>query len=330
MKKVVIITTGGTIAMRAAPSGKGVVPAVSGADLVQAVPGLAELCDIQVREFSNIPSCQMTPEKMHALASLVKDIAADTDVSGIVITHGTDTVEESSFYLDTVLDLKKPVVFTAAMRDAGGISPDGPKNILNAVKTALEPQAADLGVVVVLNDQIYAARDVAKTHSANVAAFAAPGWGPLGYVDDDRVVIARYPAPRPHFFPEAPGGEVHLLKMTAGMSADILHWLIEKNAAGIVVEGFGRGNVPPAVQDAMLRAVAKGIPVVLASRTGAGRPAHAYGYAGGGRISWDGGVIFAGDLPGVKARLLLALALGMTRDMGELRKYFEELPGACV
>ena len=316
--------------MKADPSGNGVIPAVSGQDLVQAVPGLADLCELEVKEFSNIPSCQMTPEKMHELAKQVKETLADPQVSGVVITHGTDTVEESAFYLDTVLDEKKPVVFTAAMRDAGGLSPDGPKNILCAVKTALEPEAASIGTVVVLNEQIHSAREVAKTHAANTAAFASPWWGPLGYVDDDRAIILRKPAERPHFFPEKPGREVYLLKMTAGMSSEIIDALIEKNVAGIVIEGFGRGNVPPQIQQAMLRAVKKGIPVVLTSRTGGGRPAHAYGYAGGGKISWKGGVIFGGELTGPKARLLLMLALGMTSDQNKIREYFDKMPGACL
>lgn len=329
MKKIIVLTTGGTIAMKSAPDGLGVVPAVSGADLVQAVPGLDRLCEIETREFSNIPSCQMTPQKMLSLAHEVKKALADPAVNGVVITHGTDTVEESAFFLDTVLDENKPVVFTAAMRDAGGISPDGPKNILCAVRTALAREAADLGVLVVLNEQIHSAREVAKTHAANTAAFASPYWGPLGYADDDSVVILRKPVPREHFFPEHVDNEAHLLKMTAGMPSDLLDWLIDQNAAGIVIEGFGRGNVPPAIQESMIRAVKKGIPVVLASRTGSGRPAHAYGYAGGGRISWENGIIFAGELTGIKARLLLMLALGENRDIAHIRKRFENLPGAC-
>lgn len=306
---------------------KGVVPAVSGNDLLQAVPGLADLCQLEVREFSNIPSCQMTPKKMHELARAAQKALEEPDVTGVVITHGTDTVEESAFYLDTVLDSPKPVVFTAAMRDAAGISADGPKNILCAVRAALAPQARGLGALVVLNEMIHSAREVAKTHAANPAAFASPWWGPLGYVDDDAVIIKRKPMPRKHFFPQKPGGEVYLLKMTAGDDGSLINYLIEKKVAGIVVEGFGRGNVPPEVQKAMLDAIKKGIPVVLTSRCGAGRPAHAYGYAGGGRISHEGGVIFGGDLSGPKARLLLMLALGETNDPMEIRRYFQELPG---
>lgn len=327
MSKVVIVSTGGTIAMKPDESGKGIVPAVSGQDLAASVPGLTQLGEIESREFSNIPSCQMTPQKMHELAKLVKDILAEKDVAGVVITHGTDTVEETAFYLDTVLDDAKPVVFTAAMRDAGAISPDGPKNILNAVKTAFSESARSLGTLVVLNDTIHAARDVSKSHSANPASFESPWKGPVGYVDDDEVIIFRNLPKRQHFFPNKTGKEVYLLKMTAGEDAKIINFLIDNKAAGIVVEGFGRGNVPPAVQDAMLSAVQKGIPVVLASRSGAGRQAYTYGYAGGGKISKEGGVILAGELSGQKARLLLMLALGMDWNTSEIRKCFENMPG---
>ncbi len=323
MQKVVVFSTGGTIAMKPDPAGGGVVPAVSGPDLVDAVPQLAELCDVEVREFSNIPSCQMTPQRMLELARHVAQVQEDHSVRGIVITHGTDTVEETAYLLDIVLSGEAPVVLTAALRAASDTSADGPANIACAVRTALADTARGLGVVVALNEQIHAAAEVTKTHAANPAAFASPWWGPLGYVDADRVIIARQPAERRHFCPQALGGEVYLLKMCAGCDAVLLDMLVERRAAGIVVEGFGRGNVPPAVQQAMIRAVRRGIPVVLASRCGAGRPYFAYGYEGGGRISRENGVIFAGDLSGPKARLRLMLALGMTTDMSALRSYFD-------
>ncbi len=323
MQKVVVFTTGGTIAMKPDPAGCGVVPAVSGADLLEAVPGLKDLCNVEVREFSNIPSCQMTPQRMLELACQVARAQKEGDVQGVVITHGTDTIEESAYLLDTVLCDEKPVVFTAAMRAASDTSADGPANIACAVRTALDDAARGLGVVVVLNEQIHAAAEVTKTHAANPAAFASPWWGPLGYVDADRVIIARRPAVRRHFCPPALGGEVYLLKMCAGCDASVLDMLIERRAAGFVVEGFGRGNVPPLVQQAMLRAVRLGIPVVLTTRCGAGRPYYAYGYEGGGKIFHENGIIFAGDTSGPKARLRLMLALGMTSDMQALHSFFD-------
>lgn len=308
--------------MKPSPDGNGLVPAVSGQDLIQAVPGLAGLCDLEVREFSNIPSCQMTPQKMLELAAATRDALAGGDVRGVVITHGTDTVEETAFLLDTLIDSAKPVVITAAMRGAGDIGADGPHNILCAVRAALAEEMKGLGTVVVLNEQIHAAREVTKTHAANPAAFASPWWGPVGYVDGGSVIIRHRPAERPHLWPDRLGGEVYLLKMTAGDDATMLDYLISRKVDGIVVEGFGRGNVPPKVQQSMLGAVASGIPVVLVSRCGSGCPASDYGYEGGGRISRAGGIIFGGELSGPKARLLLMLALGSTRKPEELQKYF--------
>lgn len=322
MPKVIVFSTGGTIAMKPDPAGAGVVPAVSGEDLVKAVPGLADLCAIEVREFSNIPSCQMTPQRMFELAGRVSEAQAEADVCGVVVTHGTDTVEESAYLLDVTYSAEKPVVFTAALRAAADISADGPKNILCAVKTALAEEARGLGSLVVLNEQIHAACEVTKTHAVNPAAFASPWWGPLGYVDEDRVIIARRPAQRRHFCPHALGGEVYLLKMYAGCDTLLLDTLVDRNVAGIVVEGFGRGNVPPDVQQSMFRAVDQHIPVVLTTRCGAGRTHDAYGYEGGGKLSREHGIILAGDISGQKARLRLMLALGMTSDLEELRTYF--------
>lgn len=322
--KVVVFSTGGTVAMKPAADGSGVQPALSGRDLVEAVPGLAGLCELEVREFSNIPSCQMTPQLMFALAERVRAALEEPEVRGVVVTHGTDTVEETAYLLDAVLESEKPVVFTAAMRAASDVSADGPANILCAVRTALAPEARGLGVLVTLNEQIHAAREVTKTHAANPATFASPWWGPLGYVDDDRVIVARRPARRAPVPAPALGGEVHLLKMYAGCDDTLINVLIERKVAGIVVEGMGRGNVPPAVQDAMIRAVRAGIPVVLTTRCAAGRPYYAYGYAGGGRISRENGIIFAGELSGQKARLRLMLALGLTGDPRELQAWFDQ------
>lgn len=322
--RVVIFSTGGTVAMKPAADGSGVQPALSGRDLVEAVPGLGALCEPEVREFSNIPSCQMTPALMLELAGRVRDALDEPDVRGVVVTHGTDTVEETAYFLDCVLDSEKPVVFTAAMRAASDVSADGPANILCAVKTALAPEARGLGVLVTLNEQIHAAREVTKTHAANPATFASPWWGPLGYVDDDMVLVARRPARRHPMPARALGGEVWLLKMYAGCDDTLINVLIDRKVAGIVVEGMGRGNVPPVVQEAMIRAVKAGIPVVLATRCPAGRPYYAYGYAGGGRISRENGIIFAGELNGQKARLRLMLALGLTSDPDELQGWFDQ------
>lgn len=322
-QKVVVLSTGGTIAMKLDPE-RGVVPAVSGQDLVDAVPGLEKVCEVEVREFSNIPSPHMTPGIMLQLARQVEKALDESDVAGVVVTHGTDTVEETAYFHDMYINHSKPVCFTAAMRSAAEISPDGPKNILAAVRTACSPKACNMGALVVLNDTIHAAREVAKTHSANPATFASPFWGALGYVDEDRVIIRRAPLGRQHIHPEALGGEVPLIKLVTGDDATLLDFFVEQNVAGIVLEAFGRGNVPPAVLPGIERATTRNIPVVLTTRTFSGRVLDVYGYPGGVVTSRAAGAIMGGDLSGPKARLKLMLVLGLTRDPEKIASYFDE------
>lgn len=169
--KVYVISTGGTIAMRYDPVRKAVFPAVTGKELLEAVPPLADICPVEVYEFSNIPSTQMSPELMLKLALKVEELLKDEDVLGAVITHGTDTLEETAYFLNLVLKTQKPVCLVGAMRSSAEISPDGPKNILNAVRTAASPDARGKGVLVVLNDEIHSAVDVTKTNSSNVSTF---------------------------------------------------------------------------------------------------------------------------------------------------------------
>ncbi|MBQ2114272.1 MAG: asparaginase, partial [Selenomonadales bacterium] len=166
MKKIILISTGGTIAMRFDQEKQGLVPAVSGAELIEAVPELSAELPLEVIEFSNIPSPHMTPTRMLALAKKIDRLATDDTVAGFVITHGTDTVEETAYLLDLTLNTTKPVCLTAAMRSGGETSADGPKNILTAVRTASDKAASEMGVLVVMNEEIHAARSVTKTHSA--------------------------------------------------------------------------------------------------------------------------------------------------------------------
>ena len=203
MSKVVIITTGGTIAMQHDSVTGAAVPAVSGADLVRAIPGLGSVCDLEVREFDNLPSPAITPDHMFRLAAMVRQYLAMDDVSGGVITHGTDSLEESAYFLDLSLEGHKPVCFTAAMRSGDELSPDGPRNILAAVRVAASRSARNMGSLVVMNEQIHAAREVTKTHAANVATFQSPWWGPLGVVDGDRVIFRRAQLGRQTFCPTA-------------------------------------------------------------------------------------------------------------------------------
>lgn len=321
--KVVIFTTGGTIASRHDPVTGTVVPAVSGAELLEAVPPLKGLCRVDLREFSNIASPAMTPARMFVLAHAVEEALAEEDTVGVVITHGTDTLEETAYFLDLYVRGDKPVCVTGSMRGSDDLCADGPKNILDAVRVAMSREARGRGVLVVLNEAIHAAREVTKTHSTKVETFASPYWGAIGHADGDRVIFRRAPLALQKIRPAHLEENVYIVALAAGSDSLFLDFLVEKNVAGIVVQGFGCGNVPPAVVPGIRKALDAGIPVVLTTRCPTGRVLGVYGYEGGGRNLLDMGVIPAGEISSHKARIKLMLALGETKDMKQLAVFFD-------
>ncbi len=323
MKKVIVITTGGTIAMRYDEATKGLVPAVNGAELMQAVPQLKEVAKVEVIEFSNIPSPHMTPSVMLELAQKIDELAKDNSISGFAITHGTDTVEETAYLLDLVVKTNKPIAMTAAMRGASDLSAEGPANILAAVKVAASDNAHSKGVMVVLNDTIHAAREVTKTHTANVATFQSPYWGAIGYVDSDRAIFRRESIQRQKIENAKLEEKVFLLKAFTGMNSDIFDFLIEKEMKGIVIEGFGRGNLPPMIINGIQKALDKGIVIVLSTRVITGRVLDTYAYEAAVKPVKAMGVITAGELSGHKARLKLMLLLGSGKSKKEIEESFD-------
>ena len=328
MGKVVVISTGGTIAMKSFP-GRGTVPALSGTDLIEAIPQLVQLGEVEVREFANLPSPHMTPKTMFNLARMVEKVLAEDKVRGVVITHGTDLMEETAYMLDLLLESEKPVCLVGAMRAASCVSPDGPVNIYSAVRTAFCPDSQGKGVLVVMNDKIHAAREVTESHPVNPDSFGSPLWGPLGYVDSDCIVYRRQSLPHTRIQPSHIEEGVYLVRMTSGADSLLLDCLVDKNARGIVIEAFGRGNVPPAVVPGIKRACDAGIPVVISTRCGSGRVYCEYGYEGSVRHVQSVGGILAGDLPGNKARikLILAVSRGLNRD--EIEQLFAEDRGGA-
>lgn len=322
MKHIIIITTGGTIAMKEDPASGELVPAVSGEELAATVRGIDNWADIEVREFSNIPSEFMTPEKMLEIARLIDKLADEGAADGFVVTHGTDTMEETAFLLETVLRTEKPVVLTGAMRGASDLSADGPANILAAVKTAAADATAGMGVLVVMNDRIYAAQDVTKAHSTALDAFRSSEWGPVGRVGADGAEYGTRSIRSAKIHTDTLAGNVWLVKCGAGLGADILLAAKAAGADGVVVEGFGCGNVPLTVNDGIRELLAAGIPVVLVTRTGSGRIAKEYGYEGGAAALERDGVILGGSLSGQKARILLMLARGAGLSEEEMRGIF--------
>jgi L-asparaginase len=320
---VAIVTTGGTIAEKTDPKTGGAVPAVSGADLLAAVPGLAKVANIKVMEFSNIDSSQMTPEMWAKLSSTVDGLLANPAIVGAVVTHGTDTMAEGAYFLDLTLKSEKPVVFVGAMRDASDVSPDGPANILNAVIQAASGEAKGWGVTVTLNEYINSARNVRKTNSTNVQTFDSGEQGYLGYIAMGKVIryndaIGRQKFPLPEALPK-----VALLSTFAGDDGAFVRNAADQGAQGIVIEGVGAGNVNAEVYKAIEYALAKKIAVVITTRVYFSGVWPMYGDQGGGETLERSGVILGGDLTGPKARILLMLALAQEKnDLAGLRKYF--------
>lgn len=334
---VLILTLGGTIAMTRevhdGDASAGVKPSLTGEMLVQAVPQLAEAATIEVRTFRQLPGAHLRFADLEAVADVVRD-AVQGGAAGVVVVQGTDTIEETAFTLDRLLDIDAPVVVTGAMRNPTALGAEGPANLMAAVQVAANEAARGLGCVVVMNDEVHAARFVLKSHTSSLAAFASPNAGPLGWIVEGRVRIVTRVA-RVSTFAEANGGsaaacEGRVVLLTAGVSDDGLAVdLLRDSFEGMVIEATGGGHVSPGMAEALERA-ARRIPVILASRVPAGETLSAtYGFVGGEIDLQRRGLIRAGWLDGVKARVLLSLLLRCGYcDPSRIRKEFEAWGGA--
>lgn len=331
---IALLFTGGTISMRLDPATGAAVPALSAAEILEQVPGIRDVADIEIEDFTRLPGPHVTPEQMWRLARRAAAWLDRPDIGGLVITHGTDTIEETAYLLDLVLTSDKPVVLVGAMRTVSDPSWDGPGNLLAAARVAACPAARGRGVLVVMDEQILPAREVRKVHTESSGSFATPEFGPLGVVDAGTVVFRRSPLPRPAWQADAPEPglrvraletRVELIQAFTGMSDRGFRGLMDGTAKGVAVVAFGRGNVPPALVPAIADAVRADVLVTVSSRCPAGRVGPRYGYEGGGLHLAQVGALLAGDLSGAKARLLQMVALGATRTVREARELFQQL-----
>lgn len=319
-----LIATGGTIAMKVDPLSGGAVPALSGEDLLMSIPRLRGLAHLEVINFSNLPSDHMEPPHWVALRHAVSHALSRDDVHGVVISHGTDTLEETAWFLDLTVSSSKPVVLVGAQRNASESDFDGPRNMLAGTRVCLSAQARDKGVLVVLNGQINAARDVIKTHTSDAESFRSEPFGFLGVVDDDKVVFSRSPLRR-QFFPlkEDVLPRVDIVPMYAGADAAQLHASIQAGAKGLVIQALGLGNVNVALYDGISKAIDAGIPVVISTRVAHGRVRPVYAFVGGGVTLKHLGAVFSDDLSPQKARILLMLAMPSHRTQTALQQLFD-------
>ncbi len=324
LPRVVFIFTGGTISMKVDPATGGAVPALAGREILSFDPGLVKLAEIEVIDFGRLPGPHWTVEKMWELSELIREQAARAEVTGIVVTHGTDTLEETAYLVDLRHTSPTPVAFVGAMRNTSELSFDGPANVRAALRTVIEPEARGQGVFVVLNMMIHAASAATKSDTQSLETFASPVFGPLGMVDTDRVLLARALPRRAQIDTVTFEPRVDLLLTYAGFDGRFIEAARESGAQGLVLEGTGRGNVPPAALPALDRALGAGLPVVLASRCAQGRVLDTYAYEGSGYDLRRRGVMLAGALTGPKARVHLMLAMGRTREPAELKALVEQ------
>lgn len=317
------ISTGGTIAMKIDPAGQAPVPALSGDDLLASVPGLQRVANLRVSNLFNLPSDYMGPAQWVALHRAVEEALAQDEVTGVIVSHGTDTLEETAWFLDLTLASHKPVVLSGAQRNASEPDYDGPRNLLNAVRVCVAEDATGMGAMVVLNNQINAAREVTKSHTSDVEAFKSGDYGFLGTVDDDRVVFARAPLRRQHIALVGALPRVEIVAMYGGADGSMIRSAASAGAKGIVVQALGWGNVSLPMYDAIQDTINAGVAVVISTRVPNGRVRPIYGFTGGGKTLKDIGAVFADNLSPQKARILLMLALQTQKSTSALQSLFD-------
>ena len=300
----------------------GAVPYYLGQELVNMIPEIGSLANISVYNFGNYPSPHMTPELMLDLSMVVRKLIKDSKVDGVIITHGTDTLEETAYFVDLTVKSEKPVVLIGAMRTSSEPDWDGSKNLIDAIYICNNENSKSMGALVCLNGEINAASEVTKTHTENMETFHSLDFGALGFVDRGWVVFNRMPRKLEHIETEKIDSNVDLIKVYAGINNKFFKFSADSNVHGLVVEALGVGNVPPPAFEGIQYVLNKGIPVVLTSRCPAGETLDIYGYPGAGKRLKEAGVIFTDYLNGQKARVKLMLSLGQTKDINKIRNLF--------
>ena len=325
LPRITVLATGGTIAGAGESRAAGAYKAgeISGEQLIAAVPAIQQLATIKAEQISNIGSQDMNDEVWLKLATRINELFGKGEADGVVITHGTDTLEETAFFLEQVVASDKPVVIVGSMRPSTAVSADGPANLYEAVKVAAARESAGRGVLVVLNDVIHESRDVTKTNTTALQTFASPNSGPAGYVDTAtiRFVEPTIKQARPRFkLPDrAPLPRVDIIYSHANMSADQVTGSVQGGAKGIVLAGVGNGNTSRAALDALAEAAKKGVLVVRSSRVGTGYT-HRNAEVDDDKL----GFAAALDLNPQKARILLQLLVANgTTEIKSVQEAFE-------
>ena len=299
------------------------IPTLSGRQILSMVSNIDKLAEIEVVDFEEIPGPHMTIKKLINLKNVIKEVLKRDDISGVVVTHGTDTLEETAYFLDLTINTDKSIIVVGAMRNSSELGYDGSSNLASAVCTAISEKAREKGVLVVLNNEVNIAREVTKTNTLSLNTFKSP-YGPLGIVDTNDLIIYRDIAYRQHIDTDSVETEVDIIKSVLDMNDKFIKTSIDSGAKGIVIEAMGRGNLPLSVLSEIKRGLSKGVIIVIVSRCNSGRVFESYGYEGGGKGLSDLGAIMGGDMSGPKARVKLMLALGKTKNIQKIKELFKE------
>lgn len=321
MKHLLVIHTGGTISMSQDQSNKVVTNDINPISLHQDV--INQYAQIDELNPFNVPSPHMTIQHVKQLKDIILEAVTNKYYDGFVITHGTDTLEETAFLLDLILGIEQPVVITGAMRSSNEISSDGLYNYISAIRVASDEKARHKGVMVVFNDEIHTARNVTKTHTSNTNTFQSPNHGPLGVLTKDRVQFHHMPYRQQALENVNEKLNVPLVKAYMGMPGDIFSFYSREGIDGMVIEALGQGNMPPSALEGIQQLVSLNIPIVLVSRSFNGIVSPTYAYDGGGYQLAQQGFIFSNGLNGPKSRLKLLVALSNNLDKAEIKSYFE-------
>ena len=318
MKKILVLHTGGTISMQADQNG-----AVESSPINPMTQVTSPLENIEVVsvDFLNLPSPHIQIDHMMMIYKKIREEASHFD--GFVITHGTDTLEETAYFLDTMSIPQKPIVMTGAMRSSNELGSDGIYNYRTALRVAADEKSADKGVLVVMNDEIHAAKYVTKTHTTNVSTFQTPTHGPLGLVTKREVLFFKAADKRVRFDLQAINGVVPIIKSYADMDTILLDALVEAPISGLVIEALGAGNLPPASIAAIKKLINKQLPIVLVSRCFNGIAEPVYAYDGGGIQLEELGVLFVKELNSQKARIKLLIAVNAGLNGQDLADYIQ-------
>lgn len=321
MKKILIMHTGGTISMLE-DKRTGQISTSEEHPLKGLTSYLNTYAEIDERIELSLPSPQLTPDHMLLLADTLCQLINEYD--GFVLTHGTDTLEETAYFLNLVLDTDKPVIVTGAMRSHNEVGSDALYNLISSVRVAISEGAKNKGVLVVMNDEIHPANNVTKTSTSNVATFQSPQYGPIGIITKEKVLFHHTLLTRNVYPTKRLTKKVYLLTAVSGMQGDIIQAVRRLHPDGLVIEGLGQGNLPKDILGELKVLLESHIPVILVSRCYQGVVQPTYGYEGGGRQLKEMGVIFTNGLTGPKARIKLMVTLEQTRDIEKIRSIFEE------